>query len=129
MIEQKIKEICERNNFKEPVELLVGLTNGVDLRKLNVVYSWLMAFEEEYGEEEVPDALEWFEFKELIKHESKFQTISTSESLTAQKALIEYQHPKKKSIDVTANINTNAKVKPLNSREIARFKRKFNKMV
>lgn len=129
MIEQKIKEICEQNGFKDPVELLVGLTNGVDLRKLNTVYSWLMAFEAEFGDEELPEAMEWLELKELIKTEAKFQTVSTAESLAAQKALIEYQHPKKKSVDITANVSGSIGVHPLSASEIRRFKRRFEKMV
>lgn len=129
MIDQKIREICEKHEFIDPVELLVGLTNGVDLRKVSAVYSWLLSFEREYGDEEMPNALEWLHLKELIKTEAKFSMVSSSESLTAQKALIEYQHPKKKSIDVTANVNANVCVNPLSTREIRRFKRKFEKLV
>lgn len=129
MLDSKIKEICEKHEFLEPVELLVGLTNGIDLRRLSVVYDWLSRFEEEYGGEAMPDELEWLQLKDLIKQHSKFSVVSSTESLTAQKVLIEYQHPKKKSVDVTAHVSTSGAVTPLTSVEIRKFKRKFNKVV
>lgn len=129
MIDQKIKEYCEKHDFIDPVELLVGLTNGVDLRKVNAAYSWIMQFEDKFGEDAEPDALEWLELKDLIKREARFQNVSSAQSQSAQRALIEYQHPKKKSIDVTANINASVGVSPLTAQEIRRFKRKFDKLV
>jgi len=129
MIEEKVKKYCEKHGFIDPVELLVGLTNGVDLRKLNAVYSWVMEFEEEFDEEAEPDAIDWFELKELIKNEAKYSNVSSAESQSAQRTLIQYQHPKKKSVDVKTNLTTTTGVTPLTASEIRRFKRKFDNLV
>lgn len=126
--DRKIKEICKENDLKDPVELLTGLSNGVDLRKNGLVYAWIQDFEEDEGDD-LPSPTDWFELKSLIKQECRFLPVSSAEQLTAQKALIEYMHSKRKSIDITTTANSEGVVTPLTLREIKRFKRKFETKV
>lgn len=126
--DRKIKEICNENGLIDPVELLTGLSNGVDLRKNGLVYAWLLDFEEEEGDD-LPSLEDWFELKSLIKIECRRLPVSMAESLAAQKALIEYMHSKRKAIDITTSIKGEGVVTPLTLKEIKKFNRKFNAKV
>lgn len=121
----KVEEVCKEHQLLDPTRLLIGLTNGVDLRKQSAIYKWLIAFEEQFGENEAPDEIEFEQLKEIIKEEAKYAFVTLDQSLTAQKTLLEYMHPKKKSVDLTANVSSTA-VTPLKASEIRRFKRKFD---
>lgn len=125
MLDKRINKICKDNEFSTPLELLVGLTNGVDLRKENIVHRWLVEYEKEYNDEP-PGIDDWYALTQLIKHESKFSFVDVKDSLAAQKAILEYQHPKRKSIDLNVDSSGNAKVEPLTYSEIRKFKKKFN---
>lgn len=122
----QVKEVCEAHKLLDPIELLTGLTNGIDLRKTSLVYEWILGFEEEAGEDP-PDDFEWAQLKELVKAEFRFRPVDISESLSAQKVLMEYLHSKKKSVDMSIT-STDATVKPLTPREVRLFKRKFNRI-
>ena len=126
--DNKIKGICDENGLIDPVELLTGLSNGVDLRKNGLVYAWLLDFEDEEGGN-LPSLNDWFELKSLIKIECRRLPVSMAESLTAQKALIEYMHSKRKSVDITTRVDGDGVVTPLTLREIKKFNRKFNSKV
>lgn len=123
-ISREVKKVCEEHDFIDPTILLTALTNGVDLRKVSLVYKWIVEFEDEAGDEP-PDELEFEQLKELIKNEARYLPVSLSDSLNAQKTLMEYMHSKKKSVDVQTT-STGDSVQPLKPSEVRRFKRKFN---
>lgn len=126
-ITASVANACEEYGLRDPVELLTGLTNGVDLRQHSAVYRWLQEWEQA-NEDEPPDQFDWAMLCELIKNEGRFVPVTTAESLTAQKTLLEYLHSKHKSIDVNVGLNETA-VTPLTREEIKLFERKFNRKV
>ena len=128
MIEDKITSFIEKNDLRDPVELLVGLTNGQDLTQNSSVYSWISDFEETYDEDQMLTPLQWLELKELIKSSCMFAPIPPALILQAQKTLIEYQHSKKKP-EEPVSLNAAASIPdPLSPREISRFLRRLNKI-
>ena len=126
--DRKIKEICVKNGLVNPVEILTGFSNGVDLRKKAQIYAWLIEFEEDEGDN-LPNVDDWLELKNLIKQECRHYPVSMAETLSAQKTLIEYMHSKRKSIDVTTSTKGDGVVTPLTLKEVKRFNRKFNSKV
>ncbi len=125
-LHKRLLEVCDEHKLLDPTTLLIGLTNGKDLRKTSLAYEWVLAFEEEHGDTEVPTDLEFELLKEIIKEEGRNAPVTLDQSIVAQKTLLEYVYPKRKSVDVTQNSASNT-VTPLRPSEIRRFERKFNK--
>lgn len=122
---QLFEKVIERHeNLKNPLELLVGLANGVDLSEKSLVYEFALKLKDEYGKD-MPDEFDYAELIDLIIDTNKFQPIDVKDQLTAQKTLVEYQHPKRKSIEVTTTSEDGATTE-LNEDEIKLFWKKFN---
>ena len=118
------RKICRKRKLKNPVELLVGLANGVDLTTTSAVYDFVEKLKEDYGED-VPDDFDYLELLELIENSHQFVTVDFNTRMQAQRTLVEYQHPKKKAVEVT-NVSDNGVVSELNAKEVRIFIRKFN---
>lgn len=118
-------EIAENNNkLKNPLELLVGLANGVDLSNGSIVYAIAKNLHDEYGDE-LPDEYEYSHLIDAIFETCRFESVGIKEMLQAQKTLVEYQHPKRKSVEVTTTGTAEA-VTELNEKEISTFWQKFD---
>ena len=118
------RRICRKQNLKNPVELLVGLANGVDLTTTSAVYDFAEKLKEDHGED-LPDDFDYLELLELIKNSHQFVTVDFNTRMQAQKTLVEYQHPKRKSVEVV-NKSEGGAVSELTAKEVRIFKRKFN---
>ena len=118
------KVIKRHKNLKNPLELLVGLANGVDLSSKSLVYEFALKLKAEYGND-LPDEFDYAELIDLITDTYRNEIISTKDQLQAQKTLVEYQHPKRKSVEVTT-VSEDGATTPLNADEIKLFWDKFN---
>ena len=119
------KEIAKNNkNLKNPLELLVGLANGYDLSSSSLAYNFARKLIEENGYD-LPDEYEYLHLLELIVDVGANETIGVKEMLQAQKTLVEYQHPKRKSVEVT-NLSDTKAISELNEKEVKTFWEKFN---
>lgn len=117
-------EICEKEKLKNPVELLIGLANGVDLSKKSTVLEFVENLKNQYGDE-MPDEFDYFDLIELIQDKYKFELVDINTQMSAQKTLVEYQHPKKKAVELTTK-NEGSEISELTEREIEIFKKKFD---
>ena len=122
-LEQQLKEVSEEFNFIDPVTLLQGLANGVDLRGHSKAYLWVLDHEAQNGDE-IPGVWEWEDLAELIKSEFRFLPIDKGTSLQASKVLIEYMHNKKKAVEVTDKTSS-GEVTELTRNEIKRVQKIF----
>lgn len=121
--DEKLRRTCDDLNLLDPIVLLVGLANGKDLTNHSLLYQWVLNHEAENGEEP-PDVFEWLELLELIKEHARFVPTTEGVKLQAQKTLAEYQHNKKKSIELTdKSVSTSSE--PLKRSEVRRFERIF----
>jgi len=120
-----IKTACEKHGFQNPVDLLIGLSNGVDLTKKSVVYDFIKQLENEYGEDELPDEFDYSDLVELIKEQYKFEFVDVELQMKAQKTLVEYQHSKRKAIEVSVS-EADGKIMDLKESEVDLFWSKFN---
>ena len=122
-LEQQLKEVSEEFNFIDPVTLLQGIANGVDLRGHSKAYLWVLEHEASNGDE-LPDMWEWEDIVELIKSEFRFLPVDKGTSLQAQKVLIEYMHNKRKAVEITDK-SSSGEVTKLNRADIKRVERIF----
>lgn len=123
--DKKLQKACEDLNLIDPIVLLVGLANGQDLTNESTIATWLKEHEEGNGDNP-PGELEWLELVDMIKYYYTAMPIDEKTKLVAQKTLAEYQHSKKKSIEITDK-STIEPVGDLKTSEIKRFKRVFNR--
>lgn len=121
--DDKLKKTCEKMNLLDPIVLLVGLANGKDLSSHSLLYEWILNHEANNGEDP-PDQWDWLELVDLIKNHARFIPVDEKTKLQAQRTLAEYQHNKKKSIEITDNQKQEAVTK-LTRMEIKRFERIF----
>ena len=121
----QLKNLADEYGFLDPLSLLMGFANGQDLRGHSLVYQKVLEIEEEFGDAP-PDTWEWDELIEMIKNDYRFLPVSRSTSEAASKTLLEYQHNKKKSVEVTDK-SAKGEVTELSRTEVRRFLRVFNK--
>ena len=124
-LDNKLKKACREFNLVDPMILLIGRANGVDLSNQSAIYQRILLLEEEYTDAP-PDPLDWLDLVAMIKDEFRYSPIPTSEAANAQKELAQYMHNKKKSVEFT---DTNAEVvivPDLTTKEAKRFKKAFN---
>lgn len=114
----------ENSKLKSPLELLVGLANGYDLSEKSLVYELALKFKKEYGDN-LPDEYDYDELLELIFDTYEYSTVSIKDQLAAQKTLVEYQHPKRKSVEVNTVGDAGA-ISALTAKEANLFWKKFN---
>ena len=93
-----IDQLCKDSGSKTPEEILIPLSNGIDPRRTSQIYRRLQEIEDEFGDDP-PDEWSWLELVELIKFEYCYAPVSVSESAAAAKTLMEYKHPKRKSVE------------------------------
>lgn len=122
--DDKLKKTIKGMNLLDPIVLLVGLANGKDLTCHSLIYEWVLNHESENGEEP-PEEWEWLDLVEMVKEHSRFYPVEEKTRILAQKILAEYQHSKRRSIEITDN-SAHIDTKPLTRREIKRFNRFFN---
>lgn len=122
--EDSVKEICEKNDIPTPIEFLTKIMGGTDPRQVSLVYHKIVALEEEYGEEP-PDIFDWLDLVELIKREYRHSIVEIGKSQDAAKQLMEYMHPKRKSIEKIEKVEQIEEVK-LTRREIRNIKKAFD---
>ena len=99
-VEEQIAEICQKENIPSPLEFLTQIMNGKDPRRISEIYRLVLYLEDEYGEDP-PDIWDWLELTELIKREYRFSIVEIGKSQDAAKQLMEYTHPKRKSVEKT----------------------------
>ena len=121
--DEKLRRTCDDLNLLDPIVLLIGLANGKDLTAHSLIYEWILSHEANNGEEP-PDVWEWTELVELLKNHARFIPVDEKTKLQAQRTLAEYQHNKKKSIEITDK-SVSTKSEPLKRTEVKRFERIF----
>lgn len=122
--EAKIQEICEKKNIPTPIEFLTEIMGGTDPRRVSLVYKLVCQLEETYGES-APDEWDWLVLVDLIKTEYRGSIVELSKSQDAAKQLIEYQHPKRKSVE-HKNVAASLETSPLSNKEIRAIRRRFD---
>lgn len=108
---------------KESLTFLKHVMRGVDPRERDPLYEFIKDLDGAPPTDE-----EWDEILLHIKTEPVGRPVKMSDSLSAGKALAEYEHAKLKSIEVKGDIKSELMVKnsPLTDDEIARFRDVFN---
>lgn len=119
-----IDQICRDSGNKTPEEILIPLSNGQDPRRVSLVYQKIQQIEDEYGTEP-PDEWDWLDLLELIKTECRYGIVPVKESAAAAKTLMEYKHPKRKSIE-TMDATPVTESKELTEEEIKILKKEFD---
>ena len=122
-LEEQLKELSEEYGFLDPLTLLMAFANGEDLRGHSLIYQKVLELENEFGDNP-PDVWAWDDLVELIKADYRFLPVSRSTSEHAAKTILEYQHNKKKSVEVTDK-TSKGEVSELSRLEIKRFDRVF----
>lgn len=126
-IETEISEICERLKVPGPVGFQTMLMAGKDPRGTSEIYRLVKEIEKELGEGELPDEFWWETLVNAIKRDYKPMPVPLDVSQKAAKELGEYANPKKRSVDVNANVKVDATVTPLTRRDVRTFEKKFNR--
>lgn len=121
---EKVENLCKELNTVDPISFLTNIMSGKDPRRVSLVYLKIKALEEEYGEEP-PDEWDWLELIDLIKREYQFSIVDIGKSQDAAKQLLEYMHPKRKSVDVT-DTTKEVMTSSLNPREIKLLRKEFD---
>lgn len=121
--DSKLRRILRKNKLRDPIELLILLSNGVDVSGNSVVYEWILQHER-YNGDNPPGEAEWQDLVRLIKNHCRYEPVSVSTKLQAQKTLAEYEHNKRKSIEILDEKSTDT-VTELSIREIKKFERYF----
>lgn len=122
--EEKIVSICEKEGFSTPIEFLTQIMSGRDPRQVSTVYLRIKELEKQNGDTP-PDDWEWAELVALIKSDYQFSIVEIAKSQDAAKQLMEYMHPKRKSIEQTNTIKT-ADTSTLSKREIKNIRKAFD---
>ncbi len=122
-LDEQLQKVADEYGFIDPLTLLLGFANGEDLRGHSLVYQWILNHENINGDEP-PDTFEWDELVELIKNEHRFLPVERAVSRDAAKTLLEYQHNKKKSVEITDK-SASGEITELSRAEIKRFERVF----
>lgn len=120
----EIDEICSAKGAKEPLEFLASLVAGHDPRLLSDVYIMASNIEEDnFGDP--PDPEQWEELLQLIKRQYKHSPVPVGISKSAATTLAEYQHAKRKSIELHTS-GEHVQVEPLTAEELDLFEEWFN---
>lgn len=108
----------------DPLSFLESVMKGQDPRGLSSIYELVTAIND-FTELSESD---WEEIVAEVTDNLKHQPVSLSESLNAGKTLAEYQHAKRKHIELKdgGTISLSAHNMPLSIEEIELFKEKFN---
>jgi len=86
----------------EPLKFLAALMNGTDPREFSSVYTMAQIIEDDnFGDP--PTEAQWEELLELIDKQCKHKPVDVGASLTAARTIAEYQHAKRKSIEVVSS--------------------------
>lgn len=121
---EEIKAACAAKNVAEPLEFLAALMAGADPRALSRVYIMAKEIEEDnFGDP--PDAEQWEELLRIIDQDYKHAPVPVGVSKAAAVTLAEYQHPKRKSIELS-HTGAAVVVAPLTSEELELFEEWFN---
>jgi len=125
-LDDKLQNTCDEFNLLDPVVLLIGAANGIDLSSRSKIYERILELENEYGEN-VPDPMDYSELTDLIRSEFRYTPIERKDMITAQKTLSEFMHAKKKALDIKGMEETESgKVEDLTRSEIRLFKKRFD---
>ena len=122
----QLRDLINKGEAKDPLIFLEAIMNGQDPRKLSSVYELIMEIDSfTNGELEASD---WNEIVDHVTSRFKYNPVSIGESTNAAKTIAEYLHPKRKQIELNADLNTEADPNnhPLTEEEIDLFKEKFN---
>lgn len=117
-------EVCRAKGAPEPLEFLASLAAGVDPRTLSDVYIVAQQIEDDnFGGP--PTTEQWEELLAIIERDYKQAPVPLGISKAAATTLAEYQHPKRKSIELAMN-GPAASIPPLTAEELDLFEEWFN---
>lgn len=120
---EAVAAVCAARGLKEPLEFLASLMAGQDPRELSHIYTMAEAIEDDnYGDP--PDAEQWEELLTLIRTQYKHAPVPVGISKAAATELAQYQHPKRKSIEL-ATTGAAVDIKPLTDEEFELFEEWF----
>lgn len=124
---EELRELINEGKARDPLIFLEAVMNGQDPRKLSDVYDLVMDIEGFNEGDDIPRS-DWNDLLDLVISRFKYSVVSLNESSSAARTLAEYLHPKRKHIEMSADITTQADANsdPLSEEEIELFKEKFN---
>lgn len=121
---EEVEQICAAKGAKEPLEFLAALVAGHDPRELSRIYTMAEAIEEEnFGDP--PTDEQWEELLQTIRQLYKYAPVGVGVSKSAATTLAEYQHPKRKSIELAGTASL-VEVTPLTPEELDLFEEWFH---
>lgn len=109
-------DACEAGKTVDPLKFLELVMAGVDPRYLSEIHKLLASFR--CGPDGRPSILDWHTLTDLIQSKYRLEPVELKESLNAGKDLANYLHPKRKQVDMNADINANVTTKILTTAEI-----------
>lgn len=109
-------DACEAGKTVDPLKFLELVMAGVDPRYLSEICKLLDTFSYDYDGR--PSVDDWHTLTNLIEAKYRLEPVELKESLNAGKDLANYMHPKRKHVDMNAEINANVTVKILTTAEI-----------
>ena len=122
---EEVEQACAEAGAKEPLEFLAALVSGHDPRQLSDVYIMAETIEEEnFGDP--PNDEQWEELLNLIRQQYKHSPVPVAVSKSAATTLAEYQHSKRKSIEIHAAAGGPVDLPPLTEKELELFEEWFS---
>lgn len=110
----------------DPAEFLAEIVAGRDPRPLDTsLYELIKDLD---AEDEMPSKDEWAIIKHMVLHTDKYkrERVSVEESTKAAMKLMEFLHPKQKSVEIEGTLHHEHKILPtLNKKEMKAFKKVF----
>ena len=129
-IVKRVREICDENGYRDPIEFLVHAQAGVDPRDdLSLLYQ--LVVEAIQGKEpgELPEPDQWVMIRDLVLSDPVYAKnhIVHSASLKAATELLKYLAPGLKAIEIKTDDGEARKaiLEPLTADEIESFEEKF----
>lgn len=119
-----VQVACEEQGAIEPLEFLAALVAGVDPRDRSDILKLVDTIEEEnFGDPPDPD--QWEQLVNLVRRQYKHTPVPVTTSSAAARTLAEYQHAKRKSIELLTQ-GAAAQVTDLTPEELELFEAWFN---
>lgn len=109
---------------QEPLEFLACLVAGVDPRQKSEILVLVDSIEDE-NMGDPPDEEQWDTLKRLVSRLYKHQPVPLSVSAGAARTIAEYQHAKRKSVEITQG-GEQVQVTALKDEELDLFEAWFN---
>ncbi len=123
-LESAVSKVCKDVDIEGPLKFLASVMSGVDPRRVSHIWQLVQIIEEEnFGDPPTND--QWEEIVEAVERDYEPSPVDLVSSQRAAITLAEYQHPKRKSVEVIGE-GGKVEVPKLTDDELDLFEAWFN---